>query len=96
MPMAKDRIVYTNDDVTLYDENDEEIEFHLVARITLHDTDYVVLEDPEDEDNLMIFYCVKEEDGTESYTAVDSEEESEEVFYLFEACYMDYEVGNAI
>ena len=91
-----DRIDYTDEYLPLVDEDEEEVEFHLVARVTLHDRDYVVLEDPEDEDNLMVFACEKEEDGTENYTALDSEEESEEVFYLYEACFSDYEVGNAV
>ena len=92
----QDRIDYTDDYLSLVDENGEETEFHMVARVTLRGRDYLVLEEPEDEESLIIFGCETDEDGFENYTALESEEESEEVFYLFEACYDDYEVGNAI
>ncbi|MBQ9308148.1 MAG: DUF1292 domain-containing protein [Clostridia bacterium] len=94
--MAKDTIVYTDEMLPLLDENAEEMPFHLVAHVTRNDKEYAVLEDPETEDGLMIFHVTPTEEGYEDFAPVESEEESEEIFYLFEAAFDDYEVGNAI
>ena len=94
--MVKDTIVYTDETLPLLDENGEEMPFHLVARVSRNGKEYAVLEDPETEDGLMIFRVSPSEEGYEDFEPVDSEEESEEIFYLFEAAFDDYEVGNAI
>ena len=93
---GKDRIEYTDERLTLTDEDGGDIEFHLVARIAWHGKDYAVLEDPEDEDGLMVFRVLPDEEGGERFEMVESETESEDIFYLYEACYSDYEVGEAI
>ncbi len=92
----QDQIEYTDEYIPLFDDEDgNEIEFHMVARVTLGEISYAILEDPEDEEALMVFCVTCDEEGNESFEAVEDEEESEKVFYLFEACYDDYEVGQA-
>lgn len=90
----KDSIVYTDENLSLYDE-EEELDFHMVARVTLGGHPYAIFEDPEDEESLMVFDIVEEEDGNETYNPVMDEEESERVFYLYEAAFDDYEFGQA-
>ena len=80
---SKDSIVYTDEYYSLYDEEEGEVEFHMVARITLADKQYAVFEDPDDEESLMVF------------TIEPDEEESERIFYLFEAAYDEYDFGEA-
>ena len=46
---SKDSIVYTDEYYSLYDEEEGEVEFHMVARITLADKQYAVFEDPDDD-----------------------------------------------
>ena len=92
---SKDSIVYTDEYYSLYDEEEGEVEFHMVARITLADKQYAVFEDPDDEESLMIFTSEPDEEDSESFQPVLDEEESERIFYLFEAAYDEYEFGQA-
>ena len=91
-----DSIVYTDENLSLYDEEEGEIDFHMVGRITKDGRQYAIFEDPDDDEGLMVFYVDSTDDDNENFLPVEDEEESEQIFYLFEAAFDDYEFGSAI
>ncbi|MCR4882725.1 MAG: DUF1292 domain-containing protein [Clostridiales bacterium] len=91
----KDSIVYTDENLSLFDEEEGEVEFHMVARVTLDGHQYAIFEDPEDEEGLLVFNAEMDEDDNETFNPVMDEDESERVFYLYEAAFDDYEFGQA-
>ena len=91
-----ERIVLTSD-------TGEDIAFDLLARLTRAGRQYVVLQEvPEegaetDEEDVFvsIYEVTPAEDGGESLRFVEDEDESDEVFYLWQAENEDYEFCDA-
>ena len=91
-----DRLEFTDEMLSLFDEEEGDVEFHLLARITLGGQPCAVFADPDDEEGLMIFSITIDPDGIETFNPVEDEDESEKVFYLYEAAFDDYSFGQAI
>ncbi len=79
---------------TLPLDDGDSVDLQAVGRVIMNDITYVLLQDSEDEEALLVFR-VEEEDGEEFLTYVEDESESETVFYYFEACSEDYEFEDA-
>lgn len=84
----------SDDRILLYDDDGEEMAFLPLGRLNLNGKEYALLEDEEDEGSVMVF-TVETDGGEDVYIPVEDEDESEEVFYLFQAEADDYEVGPA-
>lgn len=83
------------DILKLTDEDGEEASFRQLCRFDLNGKTYLVLEDLEEEDSVMIFTVSADEDGEELLCAVTDEDESEEAFYYFQTEEDGYEFGPA-
>ena len=81
--------------ITLSDGEGGDYDFRLLARLEIDGIRYAVLEDPEEDGSVMIYRVTAGEDGSEAFEALETEEESERVFYLFQAEIEDYEFGEA-
>ena len=88
--------------IVLTSETGEDIEFNLLARLTRAGRQYVVLQEaPEEGDEadeevfVSIYEVTPAEDGGESLRFVEDEDESDEVFYLWQADNEDYEFCDA-
>lgn len=81
--------------VYLADDDGNETAFRILSRLHVNDGDYMVLEDAEDEDSVMIFGVYENEDGDEEIAPLDDEDEVQEVFYYFQAEFDDYEFCDA-
>ncbi len=85
----------SDDRILLYDEDGEEIAFLPLGRLTLDGVEYALLEEEDDEGSVMVFTV--ESDGEEDvYTPAEDEDESERIFYLFQAEADDYDIGPAV
>ncbi|MBR6029832.1 MAG: DUF1292 domain-containing protein [Clostridia bacterium] len=80
----------------LTDDDGQEADFRQLCRFDLRGKTYVVLEDLEDEDSVIIFSVETDEEGEEVLCAVEDEDESEEAFYFFQAEMDDYDFGPAV
>lgn len=95
--IAVDPDVLEDDEEMMYLSDDEgnETAFRVLSRLRVNDGDYIVLEDAEDEESVMIFGICANEDGEEEIAPLDDEDEVQEVFYYFQAEFEDYEFCDA-
>ena len=82
--LSKDREP-TEEIIEMEDEDGNVIRMRVLDRLSLKDTDYIVVHDEEDEDEegVMIFRLGEDEEGYEAFEPIDDEDELDEVFYLF-------------
>ena len=75
----------TEEIIEMEDEDGNVIRMRVLDRLSLKDTDYIVVHDEEDEDEegVMIFRLGEDEEGYETFEPIDDEDELDEVFYLF-------------
>ncbi len=90
-----DTDIEDEDLIILTDDEGEDVPFRCLAQLELNGKTYAVLCDAEDENSVMIFRTEEDEDGEISYSAVEDEDECDDVFYTFEAEIDDYEFGPA-
>lgn len=70
------------DKIILTDENNKEVEFNIVDTFGVDDKDYAVLE-PIDEDFLLIYEIIKNDD-TISFKTIDNDRELDEIIRIYE------------
>ena len=81
--------------IYLTDEDGGELAFRVMARMEIRGTNYLVLEDAEDEGSVLIFTAEPDEDGEEILNPVEDEDECQLVFDCFQADFDDYEFCDA-
>ncbi len=70
------------DKIILTDENNKEVEFNIIDTFGVDDKDYAVLE-PIDEDFLLIYEIIKNDD-TISFKTIDNDRELDEIIKIYE------------
>ena len=70
------------DKIILTDENNKEVEFNIIDTFGVDDKDYAVLE-PLDEDFLLIYEIIKNDD-TISFKTIDNDRELDEIIRIYE------------
>ena len=70
------------DKIILTDQNNKEVEFNIVDTFGVDDKDYAVLE-PIDEDFLLIYEIIKNDD-TISFKTIDNDRELDEIIKIYE------------
>ncbi len=70
------------DKIILTDQNNKEVEFNIVDTFGVDDKDYAVLE-PIDEDFLLIYEIIKNDD-TISFKTIDNDRELDEIIRIYE------------
>lgn len=70
------------DKIILTDENNKEVEFNIIDTFGVDDKDYAVLE-PIDEDFLLIYEIIKNDD-TISFKTIDNDRELDEIIEIYE------------
>lgn len=70
------------DKISLFDEDNNEIEFHIVSTFGVDDKDYAALE-PVGEDFVVIFEMIKN-DGEVSFKSIEDSEELDEIIEIYE------------
>lgn len=70
------------DKIILTDENNKEVEFNIIDTFGVDDKDYAVLE-PIDEDFLLIYEIIKNDD-TISFKTIDNDKELDEIIRIYE------------
>ena len=70
------------DKIILTDQNNKEVEFNIVDTFGVDDKDYAVLE-PIDEDFLLIYEVIKNDD-TISFKTIDNDRELDEIIRIYE------------
>lgn len=70
------------DKIILTGENNKEVEFNIIDTFGVDDKDYAVLE-PIDEDFLLIYEIIKNDD-TISFKTIDNDRELDEIIEIYE------------
>ena len=70
------------DKIVLTDENNKEVEFNIIDTFGVDDKDYAVLE-PIDEDFLLIYEIIKNDDAI-SFKTIDNDKELDELIRIYE------------
>ncbi|MDU2830136.1 DUF1292 domain-containing protein [Anaerococcus jeddahensis] len=70
------------DKIILTDENNKEVEFNIIDTFGVDDKDYAVLE-PIDEDFLLIYEIIKNDDAI-SFKTIDNDKELDELIRIYE------------
>ena len=81
--------------IVLEDENGEEVPCQQLDCIEYKGERYVVLAPLDDEDSVMIYRVVTDEEGNESFDPDLDDETNEDVFDYFRAAFDDYEFCDA-
>ena len=70
------------DKIILTDENNKEVEFNIIDTFGVDDKDYAVLE-PIDEDFLLIYEIIKNDDAI-SFKTIENDKELDELIRIYE------------
>jgi uncharacterized protein YrzB (UPF0473 family) len=72
------------DHVILFDEQGDELEFHLLKEIEWNRKVYAILQHPDDEDEVEIFLVSLAADGSYELETIEDEEEWEKIAEIFD------------
>ncbi|ADL42672.1 protein of unknown function DUF1292 [Caldicellulosiruptor obsidiansis OB47] len=86
--------MFTDNIVTLVDEEGREISFEMLDKVNYNGNDYIVLlpleeMEKEDEEAEVVILRIEDRDGEEVYVGVEDEEELENVFEIFQSRFDD-------
>ena len=74
--------------VILTDEDDNEIEFEIIGRMTLGNNDYIALMSADNDENYLILRREIEDNGEESYVTIEDDDEFDAVADAFDDEFM--------
>ncbi len=93
---STDSIQYVNETLPMIDEEDQEVDFAVLAHVQKDGSEYLIALDPDDEDeSIMVFEITVDDDGEEVFAVVDDMDLANQIYLLYDAHYEDYEIGPA-